>query len=75
MIDGGRFPWLHIPVATKRKRSGPGRPPLPKGEAQTELVRLRVQPKTKRRWERAAKRAGMALSEWIRQTLDRAAEP
>lgn len=37
--------------------------------AATEWVQVRVTSQTKAGWERAAKRAGLSLSEWIREVL------
>lgn len=48
---------------TKR---GPGRPPL-SGKAAGEVVKLRITAEDRHRWEQQADRAGISLSEWIRQ--------
>jgi len=55
------------PMDTKRPR---GRPPV-EGGAETH-IQFRVEPDRKERYERAAKRAGKALSAWIKSVLDRA---
>ncbi|MGC1275997.1 MAG: hypothetical protein WBC44_20010 [Planctomycetaceae bacterium] len=50
----------------------PGRPP--KGESpQTARIHLRAEPGEKARYERAAEKAGLALAEWIKERLNRAA--
>ena len=51
-----------------------GRPPLPKKLAKAELLSVRFAPEEKRILERAAKDAGVALSEWARRVLIAAAE-
>ncbi|MCC7423512.1 MAG: hypothetical protein IT428_24820 [Planctomycetaceae bacterium] len=49
-----------------------GRPP--KGEEKrTARIGLRAEPSDKDRYERAAAKAGMTLSDWIKARLDRAA--
>lgn len=45
------------------KREGAGRP----GRGASEIVRLRVTPDERARWQAAAERAGVSLSEWIRE--------
>ena len=50
-----------------------GRPKLDEGEGRTERVVLRVRPDEHERWTRAATRAGMTLSEWIRGLVEGAA--
>lgn len=37
-------------------------------------IELRVTEQERDRWQAAAERAGWSLSEWVRRTLDRAAE-
>ncbi len=58
---------IMLPMDTKRPR---GRPPVDDGA--TALVQFRVEPDRKERYERAAKRAGKALSAWIKAVCDRA---
>lgn len=48
---------------------GPGRPPLPKGEARTEFVKLRVSPKELADMEAAAKSMGKDFAAWARDIL------
>ena len=48
-----------------------GRPPLPKGEAKAIVLQSRVQPTEKANYQKAAKAAGVDLSTWIRQTLNK----
>jgi len=51
-----------------------GRPPLPAGEAKGRLVQLRLADAEHVAYLAAAERAGMTLSAWIRQCLNRAAK-
>jgi predicted HicB family RNase H-like nuclease len=46
-----------------------GRPPVDDGE--TAWIGFRASPERKERYERAAKKAGQALSAWIKKVLDR----
>ncbi|HYJ88083.1 MAG TPA: toxin-antitoxin system HicB family antitoxin [Pyrinomonadaceae bacterium] len=57
----------------KEKKPKVGRPPLPKGEARGIMTQFRLQPDEKKRLEAAAKKQGLTLSDWIRQTLKAAA--
>lgn len=61
---------------SKRSTPGPrkaGRPTLPTGEARNETIPVRVLARERKSYERAAKRAKLSLSEWMRQTLNAAA--
>ena len=58
---------------TTKKRSV-GRPSLPKGEARAKVTPVRLQDTERAAFEKAAQKAGMSLSEWIRQTLKVAAQ-
>lgn len=49
-----------------------GRPPLPKGDAKDEMLRIRVTPDERKAIEAAAKRKKQSASEWIRSTLNAA---
>jgi predicted HicB family RNase H-like nuclease len=51
-----------------------GRPPKPEGEKAEELFQMRVTADDKNAWRSAAERAGMSLSAWIRDRLNRAAK-
>lgn len=51
-----------------------GRPVLPKGKAKGVITPIRFQPEERKRFEKAAKQAGLSLSEWIRQTLNEATD-
>jgi predicted HicB family RNase H-like nuclease len=51
-----------------------GRPPLPKGEAKAIVLQSRVQPTEKAAYQKAAKAAGLDLSQWIREVLNRAVQ-
>jgi predicted HicB family RNase H-like nuclease len=55
-------------MKTNKKRSV-GRPSLPKGEARAKVTPVRLQDNERAAFEKAAQKAGMSLSEWIRQTL------
>lgn len=48
--------------------------PIKGGEARTARIGLRSEPADKERYERAAKKAGLTLSDWIKARLDRAAK-
>jgi hypothetical protein len=54
-------------VAQKRKLRG--RPKFPKGEARSELLRLRVSLTELKSFEAKAKRANEALPDWVRKRL------
>lgn len=49
-----------------------GRPPLPKGNAKNETLRVRVTPNELKAIESAAKGKKQSASEWIRSTLNAA---
>lgn len=51
-----------------------GRPVLPEGEAAEERLQVRAKAAEKAEWQAAADRAGMSLSAWIRDRLNRAAK-
>jgi predicted HicB family RNase H-like nuclease len=53
----------------KKEAKKLGRPPLPKGKAKGVITPIRFQPEDRAQFEKAAKRAKLSLSEWIRQTL------
>ena len=40
---------------------------------QSSMVRLRLRPDQRKRWQAKATECGMSLSAWVRATLDRAA--
>jgi predicted HicB family RNase H-like nuclease len=56
------------------KKTKLGRPPLPKGEVRERITPIRLQEDERTRFEKAAQKAGLSLSEWIRQTLRMAIE-
>ena len=58
----------------REKKVKVGRPPLPKGEAKAIVLQSRVQPAEKANYQKAAKAAGVDLSTWIRETLNRAVQ-
>jgi hypothetical protein len=51
-----------------------GRPVLPKGKAKDALVQVRFSDLEKAKLARRAKKEGLKLSEWARQTLIKNAE-
>lgn len=53
-------------MAKRKAKRDPGRPPRA-GKAASEMVKLRVTPAERTGWEQQAERAGVSLSEWIRQ--------
>ena len=59
-----------MPQPNKARK--PGRPPLPKGHAKREFLRIRVTPDEREAIETAAKRKKQSASEWIRNTLSAA---
>lgn len=58
----------------EKKARKVGRPRLPKGEARGKITPIRFQNDERAAFEKAAKREGLTLSEWIRQTLKQAVE-
>jgi len=59
-------------VNQKPKRKKAERPPLLKGHAKVEMLRLRVTPDELRSIETAANNKKQTVSEWIRSTLNAA---
>ena len=51
------------------KRPKVGRPKFAKGEAREKMTQFRAQSDEREMFEREAKRKGLTLSDWIRQTL------
>jgi predicted HicB family RNase H-like nuclease len=47
-----------------------GRPPLPKGTVREKITPIRLQGDERSAFEKAAQKAGLSLSEWIRKTLN-----
>jgi uncharacterized protein (DUF1778 family) len=58
----------------QREQRGRGRPPKPPEERMAERIEVRADPGEKARLEKAADRAGMKLSDWIRNRLATAAD-
>ena len=56
----------------KQKGRKAGRPPLPKGNAKDEFLRIRVTPDERKAIEAAAKAKKQSASEWIRDALNAA---
>jgi uncharacterized protein (DUF1778 family) len=61
-----------MPKAKQPKARKAGRPPLPKGNAKNETLRVRVTPDELKAIEAAAKSKNQSASEWIRSTLNAA---
>ena len=59
-----------MPKQPKARKAG--RPPLPKGNAKDEFLRIRVTPDEREAIEAAAKSKKISASEWIRRTLNAA---
>jgi hypothetical protein len=57
-------------MPTKKRKAG--RPPLPKGEAKDVITPIRFKQDERDKFDRAAIKAGLTLSEWVRQTLRQA---
>lgn len=54
------------------KRKKAGRPPLPKGRAKAEFLRVRITHDELRAYEAAARGKKQTVSEWARSTLNAA---
>jgi predicted HicB family RNase H-like nuclease len=59
----------------EKKPRAVGRPSFAKGQAKSEIVKMRVLPSEKEIYEREAKSQGKDLSTWVRETLNRCVEP
>lgn len=59
-------------MSRKPKPKKAGRPPLPKGHAKAEFLRIRVTADEREAIEAAAKSKKQSASEWIRSTLSAA---
>jgi hypothetical protein len=57
------------------KKRGPGRPPLPPGEARSEYVKVRVTKAERAALDRASREAGKDLGGWAREVLLASARP
>ena len=57
---------------SEKRTKKPGRPKLAKGSARGVVLQTRVQPDEKAVFEKAAKKQGLTLSEFVRQTLNNA---
>jgi len=57
-------------VSQKEKPRKAGRPPLPKGHAKGQFLRVRVTPDEMKAIESKAKASKQTVSEWIRSTLN-----
>jgi hypothetical protein len=51
------------------KPKRPGRPKLPKGDAKSSIVPIRLNAEDRKRVEAAARASNVTVSEWIRSTL------
>ena len=52
----------------------PGRPPRDPSEGASKIVPIRMTEAEQQRYQQAAERAGVSLSEWARDRLDKAAK-
>jgi uncharacterized protein (DUF1778 family) len=59
-----------MPKQPKARKAG--RPPLPKGDAKDEFLRIRVTPDERKTIKAAAKAKNQSESGWIRSTLNAA---
>lgn len=57
----------------REKKPKVGRPKFAKGEAREKMTQFRAQSDEREMFEKAAKKQGLTLSDWIRQTLKAAA--
>jgi len=59
-------------MSQPKKARKAGRPPLPKGHAKAEFLRIRVTPEELRAIESKSKAIKQTMSDWIRSTLNAA---
>lgn len=59
---------------TQPKTRRPGRPKLPKGDAKSSIVPIRLNSEDRKRVEAAAKANNQSVSEWVRAALSAAIE-
>ena len=59
-------------MSQPKKARKAGRPPLPKGHAKAEFLRIRVTPEELRAIESKSKATKQTMSDWIRSTLSAA---
>jgi hypothetical protein len=59
-------------MSQSKKARKAGRPPLPKGHAKAEFLRIRVTPEELRAIESKSKATKQTMSDWIRSTLNAA---
>jgi predicted HicB family RNase H-like nuclease len=57
-----------------RMENKPGRPPRDRAEGASKIVPIRMTEAERQRYQQAAERAGVSLSEWARDRLDKAAK-
>lgn len=58
----------------EKKKRGPGRPPLPPDQTKPGVFQFRLSDAERAEYQDAAERAGMALAQWMRDTLSKAAK-
>jgi hypothetical protein len=70
-MESGSFlqPLQPPPAAKQPKVRKAGRPPLPKGDAKDEFLRIRVTPEELHATKMEAKSKKKSVSEWIRSTF------
>jgi uncharacterized protein (DUF1778 family) len=61
-------------MPTQPKPKKVGRPKLAKGSAKAEMLRVRATPDELKAFDKAAKASNQKRSEWIRSTLNAAAQ-
>ena len=61
-------------MPTQPKPKKVGRPKLPKGSSKAEMLRVRATPEELKAFDKAAKASNQKRSEWIRSTLNAAAQ-
>jgi hypothetical protein len=59
-------------MSQPKKARKAGRPPLPKGQAKADFLRIRVTPEEFRAIESRSKATKQTMSDWIRSTLNAA---
>ena len=61
-------------MSPQKKPKKVGRPKLPKGNAKAEMLRVRATPDELKAFDKAGKASNQKRSEWIRSTLNAAAQ-
>lgn len=61
---------MRLETLSRQKVRKAGRPPLPKGSAKDEMLRIRITLDERRAIESKAKASKQTVSDWIRSTLN-----